>query len=106
MNPVKYPHGGVTISPLGASLVYLGLGEVSGAYVGVDQSDFAGVDGESPADTLDNSEGEANRILSVDVSVHHTKEVLKLAGACQDKALKQSASVNSITQTKAYKGID
>ena len=69
-----------------ADLVDLGFGEVTSASVGVDLGNFAGQDGESPADTLDNSEGEADLVLSVDVRVHHTEEVLELVGARQDES--------------------
>lgn len=67
-----------------ADLVDLSFGEVTGASVAVDLGDFAGEDGESPADTLDDSEGEADLLLSVDIGVHHTEEVLELVGARQN----------------------
>ncbi len=67
-----------------ADLVDLLFGEVAGSSVGVDLSDLADQDGESAADTSDGAEGEADLLLSVDVRVHHTEEVLEFVGACQN----------------------
>ena len=64
-----------------ADLVDLLLGEVSSSTVGVNLGDLASEMGKTSADTLDNTEREANLMLSVDVGVHHTKKVLEFAGA-------------------------
>ena len=64
-------------------LVDLLFGEVASASVSINLGDFASEDGKSSADTLDDAEGEADLVLSIDVGVHHTEEVLELAGARQ-----------------------
>ena len=69
-----------------ADLVDLFFGEVAGSAVDVHLSDLAGEDGETSADSLDNAEGEADLVLSVDVGVHHTEKVLELGGARQYKS--------------------
>ena len=69
-----------------ADLVDLVDGKVTGASVHVNLSDFAGKDGEASADTLDNTEGKTDLVLSVDVGVHHTEKVLELGGARQYKS--------------------
>ena len=68
-----------------ADLVDLLLGEVSGSSVGVHLGDLATEMSKSAADTLDDTEGEADLVLSVDVRVHHTEKVLELASAREDK---------------------
>ena len=67
-----------------ADLVDLLFGEVSGSSVGVHLGDLASKMCKSSADSLDNTEGEADLVLSVDVGVHHTKKVLEFAGARQN----------------------
>lgn len=69
-----------------AKLVDLVLGQITGASVHVDLGDLAGHDGESSADTLDDSQGVRDLVLSVDVGVQHTEKVLELVGARQHKS--------------------
>ena len=81
---VQEPLGDTVIGGLGeniADLVDLLFGEVASTSVSVDLSNLAGEMSKSPSDTLDDTERETNLVLSVDVGVHHTEEVLELAGA-------------------------
>ena len=69
-----------------ADLVDLLFSEVASTPVSVDLGDFAGEMGKSSADSLDDAEGEADLMLSIDVGVHHTEKVLELACAGEDKS--------------------
>jgi len=60
--------------------------ELASALVQVDLSNLAGEVGEASADTLDDSEGERNLVLSVDVGVLHTKNVLKVISVLNNEA--------------------
>lgn len=62
------------------------LGEFTGALVQVDLSNLAGEICEASTETLDNSEGERNLVLSVDVGVLHTKNVLKVISVLNNEA--------------------
>ena len=90
---VQEPLGDTVIGGLGedvADLVDLLFGEVAGTSVGVDLGDLASKMSKSSTDTLDDTEREANLMLSVDVGVHHTEEVLELTGASEDKSRRLS----------------
>jgi hypothetical protein len=67
-----------------ADFVDFFFSEVTSSAVSVDLGDLAAQDSESSADTLDDTECEADLVLSVDVGVHHTEEVLELVCARQD----------------------
>lgn len=67
--------------------------ELAGALVQVDLSNLAGEVGEASADTLDDSEGERNLVLSVDVGILHTKNVLKVISVLNNEACLQEATV-------------
>lgn len=56
------------------------------ALVQVDLSNLASEVGEASADTLDDSEGKRNLVLSVDVGVLHTKNVLKVISVLNNEA--------------------
>ena len=58
--------------------------ELACALVQVDLSNLAGEVGEASADTLDDSEGKRNLVLSVDVGV--TKNVLKVISVLNNEA--------------------
>ena len=71
------------------NLCHLLLGELTGALVQIDLSNLAGKVGEASADTLDDSESECNLMLSVDVGVLHTKNVLKVISVLNNEACLQ-----------------
>ena len=74
---------------LGDNVVNLGhllLGEFTSAFVQVDLSNLAGKIGEASADTLDDSESKRNFVLSVDIGVLHTKNVLKVISVLNNEA--------------------
>jgi hypothetical protein len=54
--------------------------------VEVDLGNLENEVGESSADTLDDSEGERNLVLSVDVGILHTKNVLKVISVLNNEA--------------------
>ena len=54
------------------------LGELTGSLVGVDTSDLEGEDRESTANTSDLSETEGSLLLTVEVSVLHTEDMLEV----------------------------
>ena len=86
---VQEPLGDSVLGGLGEdvrNLVDLFLLEVTGSAVNVDLGDLADEDGESSADTLNDAEGEGHLLLSIDVGVHHTEQVLELVGARQDES--------------------
>ena len=88
---VKEPLGDGVIGGLGediADLVDLFLGEVTGSSVHVNLSNSACEDSKTSTDTLDDTECEADLMLSVDVGVHHTEEVLELVGVGQNKVVR------------------
>jgi len=60
--------------------------EFTGALVQVNLSNLAGEVGKASADTLDDSEGERNLVLSVDVGILHTKNVLKVISVLNNEA--------------------
>ena len=60
--------------------------ELACALVVVDLSNLAGEVGEASADTLDDSESKRNLVLSVDVGVLHTKNVLKVISVLNNEA--------------------
>lgn len=83
---VEEPLGDTVLGGLGedvGDLVDLFFGEVTGSSHLVDLGDLADKDSESPADTLNDAEGEGDLGLAVDVGVHHTEKVLEFVGARQ-----------------------
>ena len=62
------------------------LGELTSTLVQVDLSNLAGEVGEASTDTLDDSEGKCDLVLSVDVGVLHTKNVLKVISVLNNEA--------------------
>ena len=86
---VQEPLGDSVLGGLGedvSDLVDLLLGEVAGSAVDVDLGDLADEGGESPADTLNDAEGEGDLGLAVDVGVHHTEKVLEFVGTRQNES--------------------
>ena len=74
---------------LGDNVIDLGHllnGELARAFVQVNLSNLASEVGEASADTLDDSKGKRNLVLSVDVGVLHTKNVLKVISVLNNKA--------------------
>ena len=67
--------------------------ELACALVQVDLSNLAGEVGEASADTLDDSEGKRNLVLSVDVGVLHTKNVLKVISVLNNEACLHKTTV-------------
>lgn len=64
-------------------LVELGLGKLTSSLVEVDLSDLENLDSESSTDTSDDSEGECNLLLSVDIGVLHSQNVSEIVGFLQ-----------------------
>ena len=62
------------------------LGELTSTLVQVDLSNLAGEVGEASTATLDDSEGKCDLVLSVDVGVLHTKNVLKVISVLNNEA--------------------
>ena len=80
---VKEPLGDTVVEGLGEDIsdfVHLGLVELTGTSVEVDVGDLADEVGESSTNTLDDSKGEHNLDLTVDVSVLHSENVSELTG--------------------------
>ena len=82
---VQEPFGDSVVLWLGEDVrnfVHLVGSEGSSSAVEVDLSDLAGESGESPSDTLDDTEGKANLDLSVHVGVHHTQKLREVVALC------------------------
>jgi len=80
---VKEPLGDTVVEGLGEDIsdfVHLGLVKLTGTSVEVDVGDLADEVGESSTNTLDDSKGEHNLDLTVDVSVLHSQNVSELTG--------------------------
>ena len=60
--------------------------ELTGALVEVDLGDLEDEDGETSAHTLDDSEGEGSFVLSVNVGVLHTQDVLEVISILNNEA--------------------
>ena len=71
------------------NLCHLLYGELTGTLVQINLSNLAGNVGEASANTLDDSESESNLMLSVDVGVLHTKNVLKVISVLNNEACLQ-----------------
>ena len=68
------------------NLGHLLMGELTSALVQVDLGDLAGEVGEASADTFDDSKGKCDLVLSVDVGILHTKNVLKVISVLNNEA--------------------
>lgn len=69
-----------------AYLVNLCIGELASAHVNVDLGDLEGEVREASAETLDDSQGEGDLLLSLDVGVLHTNDVSKFVGVFNHEA--------------------
>ena len=61
-----------------SDLVHLCFGKFSCSAVQINLGDFADENGESPSDTLDDTECESNLVLSSHVGVLHTQQVREI----------------------------
>lgn len=78
--PVEEPVGYLELAGIaddGDQTFHLFLGELAGAFVEVNIGLLADNVGESTADTLDGGKSEHNLAVTVNVRVHHTKNVLE-----------------------------
>lgn len=70
------------------------LSQFTSALVQVDLGDLASEVGEASTNTLDDSEGKCDLVLSVDVGILHTKNVLKVISVLNNEACLQSTISN------------
>lgn len=80
---VKEPLGDSVVEGLGddiSDFVHLGFVKLSSSSVEVDVGDLADEVGESSTDTLDNSKGEHNLDLTVNIGVLHSEDVSEITG--------------------------
>ena len=84
---VKEPLGDSVVEGLGddiGNFVHLGFVELTGTSVEVDVGDFADEVGESSTNTLDDSEGEHNLDLTVNIGVLHSQDVSEIVSVLED----------------------